>query len=608
VSLTPKPIGPIPEDTLLVGQQVLSEDNLYRIIGEQYAEVVKDEDFADFYSHTGQPGYSPARLSLITVLQAMEHLSDRVAIHMVRTRIDWKYALHLPLNDPGFDPSVLCEFRGRLVEGEAERKFFDALLEKFKEKGLLKGRGMQRTDSLQLLGAVRVLNRLELVMETLRLVLESMVKADVEWVRGNVPAEWFETYGEWNESERLVKESGPQGKAATGRFLKQTGKDGFRLMDQLKAESELRELEAVKTLEKVWGQQYRRMETTEVVEVELSTKESRRADGVDREIIVTPHDVDVRYSEKRGEGSTGYKLHLTETAEEDAPALITDLETVGGQEYDGGALEGIHERLEERGLLPEDHLGDKGYVNGNTIAESHDRGVNLVGPVQEASVHQSSEQTKPEPENRSVVKQEQEVSESSVDLREGEGPKAAECKPTESCLGLEKFQFDFEQRTAICPKEIESARWVTTIRRDRGPGGIGREAYLLYWDKEKCLSCELALPSLINQQRGRIVQLSPHHEITEQRRAEQQTKEFRKKYRRRSGVEASLSAMVRGHGGRRTRYRGKAKTRAHYLRIGSAMNLKRAIAWENGCRPKRVRVVRMKKALGLERAMRLGWR
>jgi len=666
MSLKAKLIGPIPEDTRSIGQELLPESDFYRIIGDQYAELVKDEDFAALYSKTGQPAYSPARLSLVTVLQAMEHLSDRAARHMVRTRIDWKYALHLPLIDSGFDASVLCEFRQRLVEGKAERKFFDALLEKFKEKGLLKGRGLQRTDSLQIVAAVRDLNRLELVMETLRLALNSLVEEKAEWVKQNVPGSWIETYGEWIESERLVKNSGPQGKAETERLLAQTGRDGYRLMEQLESHPELSGLEAIKVLEKIWKQEYRRVESEKgAIEIEMSTKKSRRADGVDRERIVTPHDVEARYSEKRGQGHKGYKLHLTETAEEDGPALVTDVEVVGGQEYDGSALEGIHQRLEERGLLPEKHLADKGYVDGNTIVESGERGVELIGPIQEAPNSQASREpilasgqsVNPveaggdgdreisnevsDPDTDGLVSspvaakeadqgslnpgsangspglparpasREERQSDSGSPVSErapGSGPVAASVIAGEDCLGLERFQFDFQGQTAICPIGVQSARWLKTIRRDAGPGRIGREACLIYWAKEKCVSCQLAPPSLIKQQRGRIVRVSPRYATIVERRVEQQSKEFKKKYRRRSGIEASLSTVVRGYGGRSTRYRGRAKTRAHYLRIASALNLRRAIAWEQGHKPERQRVVRMKKTLGLEKTTRQGWR
>jgi transposase len=141
--LKPKPLGPIPEDTLQLGQQLLGVDDVLRRIGEEYAELIRDEEFIEMYSHTGQPAISPARLALVSVLQVMKHVSDRVAVAMVKTRIDWKYALHLELSYGGFDASVLSEFRDRLIKSQKHRHVFDELLKGLKEKGLLKGRGMQ---------------------------------------------------------------------------------------------------------------------------------------------------------------------------------------------------------------------------------------------------------------------------------------------------------------------------------------------------------------------------------------------------------------------------------------------------------------------------------
>ncbi len=87
------------------------------------------------------------RLALITVWQFLEELPDRQAADAVRGRIDWKYALGLELTDPGFDATVLCEFRKRLVEGGIEQVLLDAMLTAFKEQGWLKSRQNQRTDS-----------------------------------------------------------------------------------------------------------------------------------------------------------------------------------------------------------------------------------------------------------------------------------------------------------------------------------------------------------------------------------------------------------------------------------------------------------------------------
>jgi transposase len=74
----------------------------------------------------------------------------------------------LELADPGFDASVLSEFRSRLLEGRSERLLFDHLLERYRQMGLVKARGKQRTDSTRILAVVRGLNRLELVGETMR--------------------------------------------------------------------------------------------------------------------------------------------------------------------------------------------------------------------------------------------------------------------------------------------------------------------------------------------------------------------------------------------------------------------------------------------------------
>jgi len=613
--LKPQPLGPIPGETLNLGHTLLDEDNLYRKIGDEYAELVKDEDFASLYSNTGQPAYSPARLSLVKVLQAMEHLSDRVALQMVRTRIDWKYALHLPLADDGFDASVLSEFRSRLVNNQAERKFFDALLEKLKEKGMLKGRGLQRTDALTIVAATRELNRLELVMETMRLAIVSLVECDPKWVKENLPAPWLETYSEWIESERLVKDNGPRGKAESEGLLKQTGRDGFDLLERVKAESapaECGQLTAIGTLEQVWKQQYRQVEDEAGQgQIVLHSKESRQEEKVNRELISTPHDVEARYSEKRGQGSTGYKLHVTEVASEDEPAIITDVDLVGGQQYDGAALEGIHERLKERELLPEEHLVDGGYMSGEMIAESAAREVKLVGPMQGAKQFtEASEQVKAESNDKQSAesndKQGAELSDKQGSGEDRVAVSGDKSRP-HTCLGVEQFHFDFGQQVAICPAGDAAVRWLLTRRTDKGVGGAGKAVIMIRWEKEKCLNCPRAPLSLLARPRGRLVKISPHYPEIAARRAEQQQDEFWQKYRRRAGIEATLSTVVRGHGGRCTPYRGQGKTRGHYLRVAAAINLKRAIAWEAGQKPKRERVVKMKKTLGLEQTTRKGW-
>jgi transposase len=138
----------------------------------------------------------------------LQNLSDRQAADAVRARIDWKYALGLELSDEGFHYSALSEFRTRLVEGSLEQILLDRLLERCRERGWLKARGRQRTDATHMLGALRVLSRIERVAETLRAALNALAREAPEWLQERVPSEWYERYGRRIEDYRLPRARG----------------------------------------------------------------------------------------------------------------------------------------------------------------------------------------------------------------------------------------------------------------------------------------------------------------------------------------------------------------------------------------------------------------
>src|SRR5262249_42545966 len=176
----------------------------------------------------GQPALPPWRLALVTVLQFREGLSERRAADAVRGRIDWKYLLGMELTDPGFDHSVLSEFRGRLLVGEAQERLLERGLERCKALDLIKARGRQRTDATHVLASVRALNRLELVAETLRAALNVLSTTAPEWVRGVAPADWYERYGRRIEDTRL-----PHKREEREAYAETVGRDGFALLDRL---------------------------------------------------------------------------------------------------------------------------------------------------------------------------------------------------------------------------------------------------------------------------------------------------------------------------------------------------------------------------------------
>jgi transposase len=187
--LHPRSVDPVPKETARDAKAAFPKGTTYMTMRDELGAIFEDTDFAHLFPSRGKPAMAPWRLALITIMQFAEGLSDRQAADAVRGRIDWKYALGLELTDPGFDHTVLSEFRTRLVAGQAAQLLLETLLTRVCERGLLKARGRQRTDSTHVLAAIRVLNRLELVGETVRHALNSLAVVAPDWLRAWVPPE-----------------------------------------------------------------------------------------------------------------------------------------------------------------------------------------------------------------------------------------------------------------------------------------------------------------------------------------------------------------------------------------------------------------------------------
>ena len=139
MSLRPQPpLPPVPDGTARVARAAFRRGNLYLLLRDRLGAMFDDAGFVDLYPTRGQPAYAPWRLALVTLLQLREGLSDRQAAEAVRARIDWKYLLGLELADAGFDHSVLChsvlcEFRGRLLQHEATEHLLARVLDAARE-------------------------------------------------------------------------------------------------------------------------------------------------------------------------------------------------------------------------------------------------------------------------------------------------------------------------------------------------------------------------------------------------------------------------------------------------------------------------------------------
>src|SRR5258708_27347557 len=190
MTLFPQAMGPIPEETRRIAGAANPKWTLAMWLRDELGAVYADEEFADLCPERGQPGLSTWRWAVVTLLQYVEDLTDRQAAEAVRERIDWKYLLGWELSDPGFDASVLSEFRQRLLAQGAEQRLLDKLLDVCRQRGWLKAGGKMRTDATHVLAAVRSLHHLETVGETLRAVLEDLAEGAPAWLGSWLPDGW----------------------------------------------------------------------------------------------------------------------------------------------------------------------------------------------------------------------------------------------------------------------------------------------------------------------------------------------------------------------------------------------------------------------------------
>src|ERR671912_773995 len=255
MSMRPRPSHEVPAMTAQVARAAFSKGCLAIRVRDALGELFDDGQFVGLFGVRGRPALSPARLALVSVLQFAEGLSDRQAADAVRGRIDWKYALGLELADTGFDASVLREFRVRLVAGDPAERLLHRMLDRLWERDLLAS-GRQRTDAIQVLAAVRELNRLELVTETLRAALEALAAAAPSWLTTLAPDDWYERYGQRARDWRL-----PKAEAARAALAVTVGTDGFALLEAVHdpdAPAWLWQVPAGQTPPAGWGQQYYR--------------------------------------------------------------------------------------------------------------------------------------------------------------------------------------------------------------------------------------------------------------------------------------------------------------------------------------------------------------
>ena len=535
MSLRPEPLPPIPDTTAAAVRAAFPKGNLYVDLRAEFGTLYADQLFADLYPPEGRPvEVAPWRLALVVVMQYIEGLTDRQAADAVRRCMDWKYALSLDLHDPGFDFTLLHDFRQRILAHEASQRFLDTFLATCKARGWIKARGTQRTDSTHVLAAIRTLHRVECVLEALHYALNQLSAADPTWVQQHVPLDWYTRYGLRADQTRLPKDASKREALA-----RQIGADGYQLLDGVWAAASvpyLRDLPALEALRQIWLQQYYRCTAPGFETLRWRTTEEQPPAAVR---ITSPYELEARYCTKRDTQWVGYKLHLSETCEPAHPDLITQVLTTPSTTPDCTMGPPIIQDLAARDLLPGTHLFDSGYVDADFLVTAQQHQIDVVGPPFGSYSWQHK-------------------------IAHG--------------YDLQAFILDWDAQEARCPQGHTSVKW--TLGHDVS----GDPVFRIRFDKATCPACPTRHVCTTAKDAPRQLTVRPqaHHEAMQAARQRQETSEFKEKYALRSGVESSLSQGIRRFAVRQSRYRGLACTHLQQLLNATAMNLVRVIAWLKG--------------------------
>jgi transposase len=353
-----------------------------------------------------------------------------------------------------------------------------------------------------------------------------------EWLKPQVPPDWFERSAERLEDDRL-----PTDKTEREALSVTLGEDGYPVLasiDQAATQPEwagLKTVPAVRILEQIWAQPYRqvnghaqRLTPNEMLPVS--------------EWYRSASDEEVRYGRKRDFDWIGYQVHLTACCEDDLPQLSTPVETAPATQQDHQALKAIQADLANQELLPPQHLVDAGDISATRILESRDTpDIDLLGPVHVAPSWHAH---------------------------------------TAGAFEVSRFRIDWDHQVVTCPQGERSLAW------HQGQDAKGEAVVHVWLAQPTCQACPLRGQCTKAQARGRSMTVrfpQERHEMVQAARARQQTPDFHAVYQARCGSEGTFSHTTRNTGMRRARYMGQRKTHLQHLLSALATHIFRLVCW-----------------------------
>lgn len=483
-----------------------------------------EEEFALLYGETGRPNFSVARALGVCLLQEFNDLSDQQALDAFGFDVRWRYALDVNDDQAYFSRRSLVEFRRRLAVNDPQMALIRGVFEKISQGAIAQlnlSSRQQRLDSTLVVSNIRVRSRLDLFSSTLTVFIRSLDKARFTKMPKRI-RQWYERepqggFGVSNEQRRDK--------------LEQLAQFVHKLIKIFRNDETTTQSEPYQLLARLFQEQCE-VQTTNDDEQQIQLK--KRTPG---ENLQSAFDPDASYGHK----GSGYSAHITETCNNsNKTEIITDYEVHGAVRSDKGKASDVVDRLECAGLKPEKLFADGGYPSSRSSLDITQRGIELIAPV-----------------NR--------------------GPLPDEV------IGRDQFNFDSQGRVVKCPTGHTPIDHRILSHNNQ----TGRALHAIF-DGDRCRQCHLlddcpvrtpnhrARGCHARDTRGNFrLEITPELRLRDQMYAIQQTLEWKKSYRIRAGVEATMSELKRGHGMGRLRVRRAAKVRFAVACKVIACNIKR---------------------------------
>jgi transposase len=544
---------------------MIPADSFYARLAKWRNVLVDDEDYAPLYkdSPRGRPSIPPSMVVLAMLLEYHDDCSDAEAEQRMRFDLRWKHALGIGLQEAGFDATVLCRFRRKLLERGLERNLFERLVKAARGAGLIAKDAAQLLDSSHILGAAGARDTYTLIRGAIRKLLRSLGYASTS--RAGLPERLWCYIDPAAPEKPEIDWRDPEARAVHLKEIVRDGREALSLARSANASPAANQASAL--LSKIVsddieegpppppkrkGRPPKTKAEAKDEEAELSPSSERNTApkdhgprlrrGVAKDRVLSVVDPEMRCGHKsKRQAWAGYKVHL---AEEPQSELITEVGVRRANEYDADAAFPIMERQRESvGLTPKELLCDGAYGSADARAKLKELEVEVVAKL------------RPLTDSKHFRKDE-----FSVDLRGNEGG-----------------------GSVTCPAGVTT----TDFRMARD--GWYRPVKLFRFPREACDGCDLRERCLggpngraenpVRIPPGRQVQMHYHEEVLQEARSEQRTAEqkkaLREKLRPRAKVERKISEVLRLHGLRRGRYFGEHKTDLQAVMTACMVNTKR---------------------------------